>query len=253
MRVLRGTVAAAWVLVWLAAVGVGAVAGQRTEMAPVERLLPGALPTVSVASLRIPEKAWTHYEKAHDALQTNHLEEYDRETAKALQIAPAFAAVYLLRATHELSVHRFDVAIADVLAAQRIEPGTAWSGVLLASAYNGSRRFDDAAAILRNLAGAEADTWQAKYEWTRAAIGRGDVAAALRWSEMALDMAPEGCAEAHLLRANALNLAQRWPAAIAELEAYLDSGNPRHRAEVLALLEGTRSAGAQAGATMASR
>jgi tetratricopeptide (TPR) repeat protein len=251
MSVARGIVVAGWVLIWLGAVGVGAAAGQGTERvaAPL-----GMLPTVSVASLRIPEKAWTHYERAQDALQANHLEEYERETAKALQIAPKFAAVYLLRATHELRVHHCDVAIADVLAAQRIEPGAAWSGVLLASAYNGTRRFDDAAVILKNLVGAEADTWQAKYEWTRAAIGRGDVEGALHWSEMALDMAPEGCAEVHLLRANALNLAQRWPAAIAELQTYLDSGNPRHRAEVLVLLERTRSlAGGQTGATMASR
>ena len=58
--------------------------------------------------------------------------EYEQETAKALQIAPAFAEVYLLRAVQEVSAHRFDAAIEALEQAQRVEPGVAWAGMILA-------------------------------------------------------------------------------------------------------------------------
>jgi tetratricopeptide (TPR) repeat protein len=238
-------------LLWVGLVGVAA--GQGVEMQPVEGLLPGALPTVSVASLRIPEKAWTHFDRAQEAMQANRTEEYERETAKALAIAPGFAEVYLLRAIHEVKEHRFEAAIEDVAQAQREEPGVGWAGVILAGAYNGAQRWADAALILERLQGAEADTWQARFERTRAALGRGDVAGALHWSEQAVSMAPASCPEVHLLRAHALSMARRWPAAIAEMEAYLAMDPPQaRRKEVLALLESTRSLAEEDGA-IASR
>jgi tetratricopeptide (TPR) repeat protein len=234
-RVWRGWLG--WALLWAGLVGLAA--GQSVEMRPVQHLLPGALPTVSVATLRMPEKAWTHFERARDAMQANRTEEFERETAKALEVAPNFAAVYLLRAIHEVSGHQFDTAIADVEQAQRAEPGVAWAGVILAGAYNGAHRWADAVVVLENLQGAEADTWQAGYERARAAIGRRDAEGALHWSEQAVAMAPANYAEVHLLRAHALSLAGRWPAAIAEMETYLATAQP-HRAEVLAMLEQAR-------------
>jgi len=203
--------------------------------------LPGALPTVSVATLRIPEKAWMHFERAQDAMQANRTEQFDRETAKALEISPNFAEVYLLRAIHEVNGHQVEAAIADVERAQRAEPGAAWAGVILAGAYNSEHRWAEAVMTLENLHGAEVDTWQARYERTRAAIGSRDVEGALRWSEQAMAMAPANFAEVHLLRANALSLARRWPAAINEMETYLDAEPPQPRREaVLAMLEHAR-------------
>lgn len=231
-----------WGLLWAGLAGTaGIAAGQSVAMGMVPRMLPGALPTVSVTTLRIPEKAWTHFERALEAMQAKRMEEYERETAKALAIAPAFAELYLLRAIHEVSEHQFDAAIADVEQARRAEPGVSWAGVILASAYNGEHRWADAVVILDNLHGAEADTWQARYERTRSAIGGRDVEGALHWSEQVVLMAPANFAEVHLLRANALSLARRWPAAITEMETYLDAEQPQpHRAEVQAMIEHAR-------------
>jgi hypothetical protein len=242
---------AGWALLWGGLVGMAA--GQSVEVQLVPGLLPGALPTISVASLRIPEKAWTHFDRARDAMQADQVEKFERETAKALEVAPNFAAVYLLRAIHAVSAHSFDEAIEDVLQAQRVEPGVAWAGVILAGAYNGEHRWADAVVVLENLQGAEADTWQARYERTRAAIGERAVEGALYWSALTLAIAPASCAEVHLLRANALSQARRWPAAIAEMETYLAMDSPQpHRTEVLALLERTRGL-AQADGAIASR
>ena len=210
-------------------------------------------PTVSVASLQIPEKAWTHFDRARDAMQTDQVERFERETAKALELAPNFAAVYLLRAIYEVKAQRFEAAIEDVMQAQRVEPGVAWAGVILAGAYNGEHRWADAVVMLENLHGAEADTWQARYERTRAAIGSRDMEGALHWNEQAVTMAPASCPEVHLLRAHALTLARRWAAAIAEMETYLAMDPPQaRRMEVLALLEDTRGLARKDGA-IASR
>jgi len=236
-RVWRGWVGWGLLLARMA----GMAAGQSVEMRQVPSLLPGALPTVSVATLRIPEKAWMHFERAQDAMQANRTEQFDRETAKALEISPNFAEVYLLRAIHEVNGHQVEAAIADVERAQRAEPGAAWAGVILAGAYNSEHRWAEAVMTLENLHGAEVDTWQARYERTRAAIGSRDVEGALRWSEQAMAMAPANFAEVHLLRANALSLARRWPAAINEMETYLDAEPPQPRREaVLAMLEHAR-------------
>jgi tetratricopeptide (TPR) repeat protein len=238
---IRSRAAAGYVLICLGAMGAGLAGGQSRAARPSQRGPSGVPPTISVASLKIPESAWIHYEKAREAAQENRIDEYERETRKALYIAPAFAEVYVLRASYEMSMRRYDAAIADAVEARRIQPGVAWAGVILAGAYNGAHRYVDASVIAGNLHGSEADTWQAKYERARAAIGRGDVEGALRWSASAVATAPENCADVHLLRANALSMTRRWPAAIVELETYLDlDKGPQHRAEVLVLLERTR-------------
>jgi tetratricopeptide (TPR) repeat protein len=246
---IRPRAAAGCVLICLGAMGTG-LAGQSRATQLLPHGPSGGPPTISVASLKIPEKAWIHYEKAREAAQENRIDAYERETRKALEIAPAFAEVYVLRASYELNLRRYDAAIADAVEARRIQPGVEWAGVVLAGAYNGAHRYVDASVIAENLHGSEAGTWQAKYERARAAIGRGDVEGAMRWSASAVATAPEDCAEVHLLRANALSMTRRWPAAIVELETYLDlDKGPQHRAEVQVLLERTRGwARAQANA-----
>lgn len=238
---IRPRLSVGCVLICMGAMGAGLAVGQSRPTRLAQRVASGGPPTISVASLKIPEKAWIHYEKARMAAQENRIGEYERETRKALEIAPAFAEVYVLRASYEVNVRRYDAAIADAVEARRIQPGVEWAGVVLAGAYNGAHRYADASVISENLHGSEADTWQAKYERARAAIGRGDVEGALRWSASAMATAPEGCAEVHLLRANALSMTRRWSAAVVELETYLDlDKGPQHRAEVLVLLERTR-------------
>src|ERR1700731_1489968 len=92
-------VTAGWVLICLGAMGAGLARGQNRAARPSQRGPSGGPPTISVASLKIPESAWIHYEKAREAAQENRIDEYERETRKALEIAPAFAEVYVLRAT----------------------------------------------------------------------------------------------------------------------------------------------------------
>jgi tetratricopeptide (TPR) repeat protein len=198
------------------------------------RVSSGIGATVSVATLRIPEKAWKHFAKAKAAAERNRLAESDREAQKAIEIAPDFAEAYLLRAQVEILAHSFEAAIESLKEARRVEPDVQWAGVLLAGAYNGLHRYEDARSVLGGLHGCEAQTWQAAYEGARAAIGLNDVGTALLLSALALETAPEGFPDVQLVRTNAFLRARRWLEAQGQMELYLQSkGAQEHRADVL--------------------
>ncbi len=197
--------------------------------------------TVSVATLRIPQAAWKHFARAKAALAHNRTDELERETDKAIAIAPDFAQAYLLRAHAKLQSHDFEAAISDVREARRAEPNVMWASMVLAGAYNGLQRYDDARRVLAELRGPEAQTWQAAYEGARAAIGLNDVETALHLSAAALASAPEDFPDVHLVRTNAFLRAGRWSDAREQLELYLQSkGSEMHRSEALTALENVK-------------
>ena len=199
--------------------------------------------TVSVSELRIPRRAWEHFENARIATLENRLDAFEREADLALAIAPDFAAVYLLRAANQVAAHQFDAAILTIEVARKIHPAVLWADVVLAGAFTGLHRYDEAAAALDRAEGAERESWQWKFERTRAELGRQNVEAALHWSELTVDAMPARCAEARLLRANAFQMAGRPADAITQLEAYLSSeGGSTYRHQVLQILERTRAA-----------
>ena len=198
--------------------------------------------TVSVAALQIPAKAWDHYAKARQAAETNNPALFDRETDLALKAAPHFADVYILRASTQVLARHYDAAIADIAQARLLDPDIPWSGIILTSALTGLGRYTDAVAESERIHTSDAGRWQWAFERTRAEIGRGNAPAALHFSELTLAAAPSGCAETHLLRANALQLADRKADAILEYQTYLDiPGTPEPaRAQVQLVLERTR-------------
>lgn len=213
--------------------GVGAllacVRGLGQQMAASFHVPTGSGTTVSVATLRVPEKAWKHFAKAKAAVERNRLAESDRETQKAIAIAPNFAEAYILRADSEVQEQSFEAAIADVKQARRVEPGVMWAGVILAGAYNGLHRYEEARLVLSGLHGSEAEAWQVSYEGARAAVGLEDTQRALYLSAVALNSAPDSFGDARLLRTNALILSRRWTDAQAQIEQYLQGKVPGNR------------------------
>lgn len=208
--------------------------GARAQQMPQRfNVPPSAGATVSVATLRVPDKAWKHFAKAKSAAEHNRPDESSREIAQALAIAPDFAAAYLLRADLQVKQHAFAEAIDSVAQARRSEPEIPLAGILLAGAYNGLHRYSDAILVLEKLHGAEAQSWQATYERARAATGLSDIDEALRYSARALESAPEHFPDVYLVRANALMLAHRWTDAEVQLQTYLTASGPiLHRDEV---------------------
>jgi len=205
----------------------------RAQMQQRFDLPPSPGSTVSVATLRVPDKAWKHFARAKAAVEHNRTEESGREIAQALEIAPDFAEAFLLRADIQIKAHDYAAAINSIAEARRVEPDIALAGIVLAGAYNGLSQYPDALAVLEHLHGWEAQSWQASYEHARAATGMRDSDAALYWSARCLQLAPLNFADVHLVRANALLLARQWSDAEIQLQAYLSaSGQLSHRADV---------------------
>ncbi len=198
--------------------------------------------TVSVADLQIPAKAWEHFDRAQRAVDAGRVDVFERESELALQVAPGFAEIYVLRAAHQVNTGQNEAAIATIATARSVQARAPWSGIVMAGALTQLHRYDDALAELDGTTGPEADGWQWKFEKTRAEIGRRDVEGALRWSAALLLAAPPDCGNAHLLRMNALQMAGRTPEAATEMERYLALGGqpPAIRAQVTQLLARTR-------------
>jgi tetratricopeptide (TPR) repeat protein len=206
----------------------------------------GASATVSVATLRVPDKAWKHFSKAKAASEHNRPEESGREIAQAIAIAPDFAQAYLLRADLQIKAHAFAAAIDSVAEARRVEPEIPLAGIVLAGAYNGLAQYAEAIAVLEHIHGWEAQSWQASYERARAATGTRDTDAALYWSARCLELAPRNFVDVHLVRANALMAAREWSEAELQLQTYLNSpGDLLHREQVSTALIAVRERASQ--------
>lgn len=226
----------AWVLLLAGGVGVAGAQEDQGTQARTQAAPPAAF-TVSVASLQVSPKARQHYERALAAHKSHADQECERELAKALEISPNYAEAYMLRASRAIDAHNYEPALQDALRVQQLNPGLPWLNILFAEYYNGVHRYKDALLILENIHGSEADTWQCRYEWAFAEVGLGNGEAALHWSELVLAAAPANFRQGHLVRAYALELAQRWSEAAVELESYLAApGSQASRAEVLAAL-----------------
>ena len=180
------------------------------------------------------------------AIEKNQPELFERETAEALAVAPGFAQIYLLRAQRDLSLGHPELALDALVRARQIDADVPWSGVILAGTLNTLNRYREAAAELDRVPHQESEGWEAKYERARAETGLGNVEEALRWSELAVAVAPVGCTDARLLRANALNLAGQHLEAFGEWKMYLAlDRRGKHRAEVLKAIENAELASEQ--------
>ncbi len=197
-----------------------------------------ALGTVSVATLQVPAEARAHFERAQRAAIAGRTEVYEREIARTLELDRSFAEAYVLRATQEVVRRDFQAALTDVYLAQQLDRGVGCAKLVRASALNGLRRYSEAVAVLDSMSTIEGRTWNATFERTRAVVGLGDAAAAMRWSAETLAGAPlESLDSARVLRGDALDLAGRYAEAAVVWREYLASPrNQVYRIQVLAAL-----------------
>jgi tetratricopeptide (TPR) repeat protein len=178
--------------------------------------------TVSIAELKIPEKARNEDKKAREALQKQDTASARKHVEKALEIAPQFAAALTTRALIELDDNHLDPAIADLEKAVQLDAGYGLSFLVLGAAYNHLQHFDDAIRALDHGVALMPNYWQGYFELGKAYLGKNDLPHAQAQLDRCKQQAPPNYAPLHLVRAN-LELALRnYPEAMAELEAYLD-------------------------------
>jgi tetratricopeptide (TPR) repeat protein len=194
--------------------------------------------TVSVATLQVPAEARTHFERARQAALGGRIDDYEREIAKTLEIDRNFAEAYVLRGSQEVLQRNYEAALTDSYLAEKLDRGAGCAKLVRASALNGMRRFAEALAVLDTMETVAGRTWEAGYERTRAVVGVGDAAAALRWSAVTLAGAPVGSLDsATVLRGDALDMAGRYAEATVVWREYLASPRKQvYRVQVLAAL-----------------
>lgn len=203
-----------------------------------ERSNAGGGATVSVAEMRVPDKARKEFEKAQEAFIKHKLDDARSRCAKSLAIAPAYSRALTLSALLDMSDNKLEDAMHKAEQALKSDYGYGLAYVVLASVYNSLQRYDDAVQTLDRGIPLIPNSWQAHFEMSKALLGKGDYQRALASADRAQQMSPQEYAPIHLVRAHALLALKSYQDAMAELEKYIgDDPNGTNTANVRKTLD----------------
>jgi len=177
--------------------------------------------TVSVAEMRVPDKARKEYEKADQAFNKHKIDDARSHCAKALAEAPTYSRALTLSALLDLSDNKLQDAAQKAELAVKSDYGYGLGYVVLGSVYNAMQRYDDSLRTLERAMPLVPNSWQAHFEMAKSLLGKGDFQRSLASTDRALQMAPPSYAPLHLIRAHALLGLKAYSQAMAELEKYL--------------------------------
>lgn len=185
--------------------------------------VPAGQSTISVAAMKVPDKARKEFEKAREALIKNNVEESRSHLAKALSIYPQYSDALTLRGVTAMVANDLKSAADDLNAAIQHDANNAMAYVAMGSLYNTSQRFDDALRALDRGVALNPTSWQAFFEMSKAELGKGDFEAALRKASKAEQLVGRVYDPIYLIKAHAMLGLKNYPAAITEFEKYLSS------------------------------
>lgn len=178
--------------------------------------------TVSVAELKVPEKARHLVDKARGALEKNRADEANKYVNEALALAPDYAGGLTLRAAIYLDGNQSDAAIEDLDHAIQANPTFGPAYLVLGAVYNKLGRFDEALRSLDRSSMYEPKSWQCAFEMAKAWLGKNDFQHALQQVDRAQSLSMGKMTGAiHVVRAYALLGQKDFVKAATELEAYL--------------------------------
>jgi Flp pilus assembly protein TadD len=204
----------------------------REPQVQVTLVVPGASsigdgsPTVSVQQLKVPEKAQKAVEKAHRLLESRKPEDAAKAAkyiAESLAACPDFAQALTLRGLMALDNNRPQDAVADLEKAVKSDSTYPNAYLVLGASYNLVSRYDDAVRVLDRALALAPNSWQAYFELSKASLGTGQFAAALRFINKAQERMPKEFPHLHLVKAHALLGLKNFSEAVSELEKYLTS------------------------------
>lgn len=179
--------------------------------------------TISVASLKAPEKAREELLKAMLAFRKNNLPETEKRLDIALTVAPDYAEALSFRGFLEVNARRFEAAMSDLQHALRIDPAFPMSYLYMGSLLNHLGRYDEALSSLEHLTQLDPQSWACAYERARSWLGKHDYANALAEVNRAATLGGEAKMgnAMRLLRGHALYGLKQYGQARIELAAYL--------------------------------
>jgi tetratricopeptide (TPR) repeat protein len=177
--------------------------------------------TVSVAQMKVPEKARKEFHKAEEAMRKHKIEDSRQHIENALQLAPNYAAALTLRGILDLGENKFDQARSECEQAIGSDPNYGMGYVVLGATYNAMARFDDALRTLERGVALVPQSWQGHFEMSKALLGKAHYEEALRQINRAGELVPASYPAIHLVRAHAFLGLKNYSQAITELEQYL--------------------------------
>lgn len=180
-----------------------------------------AAPTVSVAQMRVPQKAANELKKAREAIDKGKLSDAEEHISNALSMHPRYSDALTLRA--KLKVHNGDVKSAtdDLASAIEYDSSCGPAHVALAAIYNSQARFEEGAREAERGVALSPKFWQAYYELGRAQLGKGDFEGALRNTTRAEQLTPRDNGFIHVVKGYALFALKSFTGAITEFETFL--------------------------------
>jgi Tfp pilus assembly protein PilF len=180
--------------------------------------------TVSVAQLKVPEKARHLAEKAQSAVAKGKNDQAVKFLNDSLAIAPDFANALTLRATIELTTNQPQAALDDLDKAVKADSSYGPAYLILGAVYNQMGRYDEALRSLDRSSIYDPASWQCAFESSKSWMGKHDYQRALQQLNRAQGLGGERIAtQIHLLRGYALMGAKEFQQAGVELEAYLSA------------------------------
>jgi tetratricopeptide (TPR) repeat protein len=183
--------------------------------------------TVSAAQLSIPAKARKHLQLANAQFVKQNLPAAAMEVDRALQVDPACAAAFSIRAFIKLAERDREGAVEDAKRAVLLDPHGAESFVALAMSYNALKEFQKAAEAARHALGIRPDSWQGRLELAKSLYREGQFVSALQ----ELDFLNIDFPDVHLVRANVLMRLDRSSEAADEFEIFLRESPADERSE----------------------
>jgi tetratricopeptide (TPR) repeat protein len=181
----------------------------------------GGRNTISVVQYRVPEKARKEFDKAEELEAKGKTDQAHKHVDRALEIYPNYADALTLRAILKLSSGNVNPAIADLEHAIHCDANYALAYTVLGSAFNNTRKFDEALRTLKRSDSLAPDSWQTYFEMARAYIGKADYRTAMQHLDRAQSLLPAEFPLIRYVRGFALVALKEYGGAIAELQAFL--------------------------------
>jgi uncharacterized protein HemY len=180
----------------------------------------GGKDSVSVAQLRVPERARNLFHKAQDAARKQNVADANKYVDEALQVYPYYADAMTMRGILKLDANHYNEASQDLEQAIQFDPNYPLAYIALGASYNLMSHWDDALRVLNRGTTLNPDSWQAYFEMGKSFLGKGDYPAALHQFDKTQQIQPQ-YALVHLVKAHAMLAMKDYANATTELEAYL--------------------------------
>lgn len=184
----------------------------------------GSNSSVSVAQLKVPEKARNTFRKAQEAFAKSNYPEAQKQVDKALAIYPNFAEAVTLRGLLLMHDKNFAESQKAFESAIEYDPNYSVAYLALGTLFNSMGQYDNATRPLERSVSMSPSSWQGYFEMARSYLGKGMYEKALQLANRAQTLAPSNFAAIHLLKAYAMLPQKLYKDAVQELHAFLSRG-----------------------------